>query len=196
MKNHECGALKVCTTCNEEKGLEFFSKNKKSKDGYLSQCKSCLKAKRQKLKYDNIEIYNNQLECSRRAKQKLGKAHLKAYKEKWHVENIDRVRLYRRQYYLNNRSTAINNAKGRYKHLKVASVIWANREAILAFYKEAKRLTKLTGIKFNVDHIIPLRGKTVSGLHVDGNLQIITAYENSKKYITFDDDICCSHEKP
>lgn len=48
-------------------------------------------------------------------------------------------------------------------------------------YFEAKRLTKATGVKHEVDHRIPLNGKFVSGLHVPGNLQILTKSENSAK---------------
>ena len=49
------------------------------------------------------------------------------------------------------------------------------------FYDEAKRLTKETGIKYVVDHIMPLIGENFRGLHVPWNLQIITFEANAKK---------------
>ena len=45
----------------------------------------------------------------------------------------------------------------------------------------AKIRQETTGIKWHVDHMIPLQGKKVSGLHVAHNLQVIPAFLNQKK---------------
>jgi hypothetical protein len=64
--------------------------------------------------------------------------------------------------------------------------LWADMAAIRAVYAEAARLTRSTGTVHHVDHVLPLQGLLVSGLHVHTNLQILTAAENSRKRNRFE----------
>ncbi len=69
--------------------------------------------------------------------------------------------------------------------LSRATPAWADKKSTKAIYVDAKRLSKMTGIRFVVDHIVPIKGMRVSGLHVAENLQIITGHKNAKKYNKF-----------
>jgi hypothetical protein len=118
---------------------------------------------------------------------------------KWYAENRETIQEQRRRYYEANpdalrrfkayakrhyeENKPLYMAKGakRRASLLRATPPWANLEAIKAFYVEAARKTAETGIKHVVDHIIPLQGRTVSGLHVENNLRVITEIENLQK---------------
>lgn len=65
--------------------------------------------------------------------------------------------------------------------MQIATVAWANHEVIRALYNEARRLSAETGVRHVVDHVIPLRGREICGLHVETNLQVITLSANSQK---------------
>jgi len=56
-----------------------------------------------------------------------------------------------------------------------------DEQKIKEYYLKAAELTALTGVKHSVDHIIPRKGKLVSGLHVPNNLQILTQSDNASK---------------
>ncbi len=62
-----------------------------------------------------------------------------------------------------------------------ATPTWVNESKIKEIYRECADISTRTGIQHHVDHIIPLRGKKVCGLHVPWNLQVITASDNLKK---------------
>jgi transposase-like protein len=74
----------------------------------------------------------------------------------------------------------INNIRRAAKIQRTVS--WANLDAIRAIYTECSALNSLHGKRtYHVDHIIPLQGSTVSGLHVESNLQIVLAIDNLTK---------------
>ena len=63
---------------------------------------------------------------------------------------------------------------------------WADLGAIAAVYRECAEKCRRTGREYEVDHIVPLLGENVSGLHVANNLRIITKRANRKKRNRFD----------
>lgn len=72
--------------------------------------------------------------------------------------------------------SAVRRAK-----LKAATLTTADRKIIKELYEQCALLTRTTGIKHEVDHIVPLNGVNVSGLHIPRNLQIIKASDNRSK---------------
>jgi excisionase family DNA binding protein len=72
------------------------------------------------------------------------------------------------------------------RHRRLRMAPWADAKAIRAIYADAQRMTRETGQPHHVDHVIPLQGEFVSGLHVHNNLQILTGTENSRKRNKFE----------
>jgi hypothetical protein len=64
---------------------------------------------------------------------------------------------------------------------RIATPNWANKDSIKFLYDECRRLTAETGIKHEVDHIIPVRHPRVCGLHTENNLRVMPAYQNNLK---------------
>jgi 5-methylcytosine-specific restriction endonuclease McrA len=62
-----------------------------------------------------------------------------------------------------------------------------HREQMTAVYVAAKKTSDLAGFNCHVDHIIPLKGKDVCGLHVPWNLRIVSQSYNSRKSNSIDD---------
>lgn len=128
-----------------------------------------------------------------RSKAKKSKIEGHPYREKLLALNRDRaarVRLsaeYRnkeklkyKEYYDKNYKTQMRDSKilaAREREILEVSRIpaWADRKKIAAIYKEARALGMV------VDHVIPLKGRGVCGLHVETNLRIITKLENAEK---------------
>ena len=69
---------------------------------------------------------------------------------------------------------------------KEATPPWADLDRIEAVYDTAGWVSLLTQTPHVVDHIVPLFGKDVCGLHWHENLQVITAEANAKKGAKFD----------
>lgn len=62
-----------------------------------------------------------------------------------------------------------------------ATPLWVDRVAVDVIYAIAQQRTKIEGIQYEVDHVVPLNGRLVSGLHVPWNLRVVTKAENRAK---------------
>ena len=87
-----------------------------------------------------------------------------------------------RQHYYDNKAQYITRSHIRKQKIKQHQTpAWADMDAINTIYKQATRKSQIEGRQYHVDHIIPLNGKEVSGLHTADNLQILSASENLSK---------------
>ena len=117
----------------------------------------------------------------RKVRYEKNKEHVKATAKAWRLANKEKVKAdWRAWYEANPGKVAEHTVKRRAAKLH-RTVSWSNKKLIAQVYKQAKELTIETGEPYHVDHIIPLQGKLVSGLHVETNLQVIPATDNLTK---------------
>ena len=102
----------------------------------------------------------------------------KAWEEKNPTAALESFRRYRERNRAKIRARLTVSKQGREKR----RVLWANQDAILEIYRRAEFMTRTTGRPHVVDHIIPLQGRMVSGLHVETNLRVIEHRENARKH--------------
>lgn len=107
-----------------------------------------------------------------------------AYNSIWKTENPERYAALQAAYRSRNPEKGAANTAMRRARLAMATPIWLTDEhhrQIALIYAERERITGISGVIHHVDHIVPLRGCGVCGLHVPWNLQVIPANDNMKK---------------
>jgi hypothetical protein len=186
---------KICTKCAVSKSASDFYVD--SRRGYLrGKCKDCLKQEDKAYRIANPEKKAEQVKKWRDANPDKAKIITKRHFEKnrdamyqrtakWREANREYCSQLTREWAKNNPSKASANASKRRAKLLNATPVWADFAAIQVEYDLADWCSKATGIKYHVDHIVPLQGKTICGLHVPNNLQVIPAKDNHVKHNKF-----------
>jgi len=96
------------------------------------------------------------------------------YHKKYREEHKTELKEYNRLWIQNNLGKhAAKEAKRRAAKMQ-ATPKWANLEKIKEIYNNCPK-------GYHVDHIIPLKGKNICGLHIETNLQYLPAIDNLKK---------------
>jgi len=103
-------------------------------------------------------------------------------KQKWREENRERHNAINRKWDANNKPVkAALECKRRASQIQRTPAWDPDAHLIVAKYQLAAMLSTASGIPYHVDHIIPLQGRKISGLHVFSNLRVIPGENNVKK---------------
>lgn len=104
-----------------------------------------------------------------------------AKKKEHYLRNSESIRTKVNQYRKANRGRVYAWIAQRRAMQLRAMPAWANKAVIADFYLKASALSRETGVRMSVDHIVPLQSKWVCGLHVETNLRIVPLAENMSK---------------
>jgi hypothetical protein len=157
--------------------LPLATANRSRKTGemlYRSWCTSCEKQRKAKWVQDNIE----HVLTKTREYQAAHPEQVKTTKKKWADNNKEYQLQYRRSSRLKNPERFRAEVSARRARVKQQKPAWESFSRLRSFYENCPE-------GYHVDHILPLRGKLISGLHVLENLQYLPASENMAKHNKF-----------
>jgi len=180
---------RTCVECGPQKQKKHYHLNR---DAYLEKQRAWQEDNRDKARAASSQWKRDNIEAVAAYQSAYYDENKVALAEKDRTRRLaepEKQRLKNKAWNENNRGRRNAFTAQRMVHVKRATPAWLTAEdkiRIQQIYKEAAEATKRTGVKHHVDHIIPLRGETVSGLHVPSNLRAITATENSSKKNKFD----------
>lgn len=152
------------------KAFSDFSKASTCRDGFRNYCKECQSSKKKEWYAENKERSAQTV----REWQKQNPEKVALFKQNWRDANKEYMSEYKKEYRRVNPDRINAHTAIRRKRVQQQTPLWVDKQALLEFYLACPE-------GFHVDHVVPLRGKTVSGLHIVNNLQYLPASENMKK---------------
>lgn len=180
--------MPVCRKCQQDKLQADFQFHKVS-GKYYQTCRKC----RQLQQY----AWNKQNRCT--INESTAKWRKQNPHKEWRITNPEahkdsmkkaaaawktRNPTYYQEHYKANKVKYVINRANRRAAQAQATPSWLtsiDKAQITAYYEIAKAKEMQTGVKYHVDHMVPIYNPEVCGLHVPWNLQTITATENLSK---------------
>ena len=174
---------RICLGCSEEKYLDEYTNHRDPRrpdpHGKNSRCRACTSAK------SRVNHRKHRKKYSETHKRYLSnnKEKIRESNNRWDRNNRDKTRAYKKKMYQKNPELFLRAKRKRERILKEKQTpAYADKKARGIIYREMSRINREKGYTaVNVDHIIPLNGELVSGLHIETNLRIIKAEENAAK---------------
>lgn len=157
--------MKLCAACARHKSVGDYHKDKSRNDGYRGICKTCVAGYMLKYYAANSERIKNNV-------------------REWVGNNRGMHNKVCSEWVKRNRGAVNARTAKRYAAKTKATPQWLDADdhwLIDEIYALAVLRTACTGVKWEVDHIVPLRSKFVCGLHVPGNLCVIPMQANRRK---------------
>lgn len=187
-----CVTEKFCPDCQTRKSLAEFTKHAGHPDGLNSTCTLCKTARRHRLhgekeRKDRRDYYYKNREVESEKSRQYYEANIDRLRQacrEWRARYPDRQARASGNWSRNNRArrTSLQRARDAAKIQRTPP--WLTPKQIAEvddFYHLAEALNRVANEFYEVDHIVPLRGRSVSGLHVPWNLQLLTTRENCIK---------------
>ena len=162
-----------CKPCGRVVKARFHAANKEKRN-----------AENKAWRLANAEQVTARRRAARKADLPKAAAQMAAYRAK----NPDKIKAIQERSYRKNPELYVRHARKRQSKIVQQFPRWADAQAMQKIYDEAQTLRD-AGIDVEVDHVIPLQGELVSGLHCEFNLQILTKIANRSKKNRFDPEI-------
>jgi 5-methylcytosine-specific restriction endonuclease McrA len=173
-------------------GAKYYFTGEPCKHGHIAPrktkgaCVECLKVEWEKGNQTRAEYFRqyNQSEAGQKAKREYYERNKGAVVARAQARPDAAKNAYKQKYKEANPDMYRELVSLRRRRFRQATPKWLTAEQRMEIrlkYRLAIELSRATGIRHAVDHIVPLQGEEVCGLHVPWNLQVIPQEENLKK---------------
>ena len=177
----------------QDSGAKYYFTGEPCKHGHIAprktkgSCVECLKVEWEKANTTRADYFReyNKSEAGQKAKRKYYEANKENVIARAQARTDEDKRRYKKNHKINNPDMYKEMTSLRRRRFRDATPKWltdAQKMEIRLKYRLAIELSRATGERHAVDHIIPLHGETVCGLHVPWNLQVLTQKDNPLKY--------------